>query len=283
MPEYPSTAEAAATIKLIATDLDGTLLRQDKLISSRTLQALERAKALGAMLVLVTGRPPRTFLPIARELGVSGLAICSNGAIIYDLDQEAIIQHAPIAPAVAARLIVALRQAVPGIYFALELGLRAGREPDYVAQQLTPSQDGILIGDALALCTEPVTKLIARHQDFGADALIEAVHEVANGEVLATHSGFAFVEISAAGVHKGWALETLCAKLGIRAEEVIAFGDMPNDLPMLAWAGHGVAVANAHPEVLQQADEITLSHMEDGVAAVLERVIASGMLLEQHQ
>src|SRR5579871_6208537 len=105
MPEYPSTAEAAATIKLIATDLDGTLLRQDKLISSRTLQALERAKALGAMLVLVTGRPPRTFLPIARELGVSGLAICSNGAIIYDLDQEAIIQHAPIAPAVAARLI----------------------------------------------------------------------------------------------------------------------------------------------------------------------------------
>jgi hydroxymethylpyrimidine pyrophosphatase-like HAD family hydrolase len=78
-------------------------------------------------------------------------------------------------------------------------------------------------------------------------------------------------------VHKGWALETLCAKLGIRAEEVIAFGDMPNDLPMLAWAGHGVAVANAHPEVLQQADEITLSYMEDGVAAVLERLIATNL------
>lgn len=283
MEEQPSTVRSVAAIKLIATDLDGTLLRQDKLISSRTLQALERAKALGAVLVLVTGRPIRTFLPIARQLGVSGLAICSNGAIIYDLDQEAIIQHAPIAPAAAARLIVALRQAVPGIYFALELGLRYGREPGYVLLQLTPQQDDALIGDALELCTEPVTKLIARHPDFGADALIEAVHKVANGEVLATHSGFAFVEVSAAGVHKGWALETLCARLGVRKEEVIAFGDMPNDLPMLTWAGHGVAVANAHPEVLQQADEITLSNTEDGVAVVLERVIASGMLLEQRQ
>jgi Cof subfamily protein (haloacid dehalogenase superfamily) len=264
-------------IKLIATDLDGTLLRPDKVISTQTRQALERIQAAGAVVVLVTGRPVRTLRPAAQELGLTGLAVCSNGAIVYDLDQDAIVQHAPIAAEVASRLVVQLREAAPGVYFALELGLRYAREPAYTSLQ-TSSQQDALIGDALEFCVEPVTKLIVRHPELGVEALIEIVHELADGTALATHAGLPFVEISAAGVHKASALETLCARLGIRSEEVIAFGDMPNDLPMLAWAGHGVAVANAHPDVLQQAGEITLSNMEDGVAAVLERLIANNLL-----
>jgi len=283
LERHSSTATDAQTIKLIATDLDGTLLRPGEIVSERNRQALQRAQKAGVTVVLVTGRPPRTMRSIARDAGVTDLAICSNGAVIYDLTHETIVDHWTIEPEIISRLVVQLREAAPGVLFALEFGLHTGREPDYPPPRMLPqTQTAVqeaLIDDALVLCREPAVKLIAQHSDMTTEALLEIATRVAGETALATYSGVGFIEISAAGIHKAWALEKLCARLGIRAEEVIAFGDMPNDLPMLAWAGHGVAVANAHPDVLEQADEITLSNLEDGVAVVLERLLGNNLRL----
>ncbi len=225
--------------------------------------------------VLVTGRPPRTMRPIAERAGVTGLAICSNGAVIYDLGDDAIVDRWPLEPAVVSQLVVRLREAAPGVFFALEYGLRSGREPGYPTPPRPNPLQEVLIDDIFALARETAVKLIAHHPDMPTETLLEVAQTVVGNTALATYSGVGFIEISAAGIHKAWALEKLCARLGIRAEEVVAFGDMPNDLEMLAWAGRGVAVANAHPTVLQQAREITASNVEDGVAVVLERLLGN--------
>jgi hydroxymethylpyrimidine pyrophosphatase-like HAD family hydrolase len=118
-----------------------------------------------------------------------------------------------------------------------------------------------------------VAKLLVRHPELGAGELFARVIELASDQAVATYSGTSLVEISAAGVTKAYALDWVCRRLGIPAGAVMAFGDMPNDLPMLAWAGHAVAVANAQPEVRREADEVTASNLDDGVALVLERLV----------
>ncbi len=225
------------------------------------------------IVVLVTGRPPRSMRPIAHNAGVSGLAVCSNGAIIYDLADDAIVDRWPLDPEIVAELIRQLREAVKGTVFALEYGLRSGREPGYPTPPRPIPQQEVLIGDIFELAHESAVKLIAYHPEIPAETLMETAQLVAGETALATYSGVGFIEISAPGVHKAWALEKLCDGLGIRAAEVLAFGDMPNDLPMLAWAGRGVAVANAHPAVLAQADEIAPTNVEDGVAVIIERLL----------
>lgn len=264
-------------VRLVATDLDGTLLRGDGTISERTRSVLARARDAGIAVVLVTARPPRTVRQLVRALDVTGLAICLNGAVVYDLDRDVVVRQSPLRAEVVAQLVDALRAAAPGVRFALMYGERWGWEPAYAA--LDPEvrtwcgTDGIE-GDALALCAaEPVSKLIVRHPELSAAELLPIARDVAGEVAHATHSGAPFVEISAADVHKAWALEALCDELGIPASGVVAFGDMPNDLPMLRWAGYAVAVANAHPEVLAVADAVTLSNEEDGVAVVLERLL----------
>lgn len=268
-----------APVRLVATDLDGTLLRADGTVSERTRRVLGWCRAAGIVVVLVTARPPQDLHLLARAAGVSGLAICSNGAIVYDLDRDTILRHAPLRAEVARRLIAALRAAAPGVCFVLRYVEGWGWEPGYA--ELDPAVrawhgSGGREGDALALCdVAPVGKLIARHPHLPAAELLAVAREVVGEAAHATHSGAPFVEISAAGVHKAWALERLCAELGVGPAEVVAFGDMPNDLPMLAWAGRGVAVANAHPDVLAAADAVTLSNEEDGVAVALERLLRS--------
>lgn len=268
-------ADTARSLRLIATDLDGTLLRNDETISERSRQAIVRAQELGLTVVVASGRSPRNLIGIARDAGLGGLAICCNGAIVYDLNQEAIVQHTTIDVSVARELIIRLRAAMPEVCFCVELGTRIGMEPAYLALRQRPPREPPLIDDALALCSGPVTKMIVRHPSLALEAVLETTRELASAAVSVTYSGFAFVEVAAAGVDKGRALEALCGRLNVNASEVVAFGDRPNDLGMLAWAGHAVAMANAHPDVLKQAHEITVSNMDDGVAVVLERLLAN--------
>ena len=268
----------AGNFRLVATDLDGTLLRADETISERTRQALQQVQAAGAVVVPISGRPARTLRLVARQAGFTGLAICGNGSVIYDLEQDAIVQQATIPTELVTRLITQFREVLPGVSFAFESGQHVSMEPAYFALRLRVSKQQPILGDALELAQQPVAKLLVLHPDLGAEALMEITHQIAGDTISASHSGFAFVEITAPGVDKGRTLEKLCARLGIAASEVIAFGDMPNDLPMLAWAGRGVAMANAHPEVLQRAHEITLSNMEDGVAVVLERLLTENKI-----
>ena len=279
----PSRAILPSVFRLVASDLDGTLLRDDGSISDRTRATLRRVEARGVPVVLVTARPPRVARVLAARVGVGGPLICCNGAIVYDPERDEIVQHRPFEASAAAALIEAIRAAAPGACFAAEIGFVYGREPAYRA--LGASNPGgepfdvvqeQLLDDALALCRDGATKLMVRHADHAADALAALLRELLGEAAVVTHSGGSFVELLAPGVHKAAALAVVCQERGILAAEVVAFGDMPNDLPMLAWAGRAIAVANAHPEVLAACDEVTGTNEDDGVAEALERLLLSG-------
>jgi Cof subfamily protein (haloacid dehalogenase superfamily) len=261
-------------MRLFATDLDGTLLRSDGTVSDRTRAALAAVEGSGRALVLVTGRPPRWMPPVVRETGHTGLALCANGAVVYDLAAERVVQEHLIDPEVGAEAVAAIRAALPEVVFAVERsgGRGLGREDAY-SLGYSPRGD-VLVAEVDELLAEPVTKLLARSDDMDPDEMLARVREVVGDLVEVTHSSTrGLMEISASGVSKAVALSRLADELGVAADEVVAFGDMPNDLPMLGWAGHAVAVANAHPEVLAAADEVTRSNDEDGVAVVIERLL----------
>ncbi|WP_437669074.1 Cof-type HAD-IIB family hydrolase [Sorangium sp. So ce131] len=262
-------------LRLVALDLDGTLLRTDGSISERTRSALAVAEAAGLTLMSVTARPPRRVRQVAAQTGLRGTAICSNGGLVYDVTTGAVLRQNRLSAASASALIERLRAAVPGVAFAIEAGILYGCERGYVIPSEHPNDRDdpqMRRGDAVALCSEGVTKLIVQHPGRPLEELLHITRAHAGALASVTHSGSSFVEVAAAGVTKALALEAYCAEHGIAAAQVIAFGDMPNDLPMLGWAGRGVAVANAHPDVLAAADEVTSSNDHDGVALVLERL-----------
>jgi hydroxymethylpyrimidine pyrophosphatase-like HAD family hydrolase len=261
-------------IRLVASDLDGTMLRPDETVSERTRRAVAAARDAGITVVLVSGRPPRSIGPLAERVGVGGIAICANGAVVWDLDSGTMVDSSPLAAEVATRLVHALRQAIPGALFAVELEGGFGREPGW-SDGLRPVRPDVLEADALELITGPVTKLLVRHPELDFAEVAERARQAVGDDAVVTWAGLRVVEISAAGVTKAFALERLCRRLGIDAAEVVAIGDMPNDLAMLAWAGTGVAVANAAPEVLEAADEVTAANTDDGVALLLERILAT--------
>jgi Cof subfamily protein (haloacid dehalogenase superfamily) len=261
-------------IRLLASDLDGTLLRPDETVSDRTREALAAARAAGITVVLVSGRPPRSLGPIAERIGVGGMAICANGAVVWDLDSGTMVDWSPLAAELATKLVHALRQAIPGALFAVELETGFGREAGW-SDGLVAARPDTLEADALELISGPVTKLLVRHPTMAFAEVAERARAAVGDDAVVTWAGLRLVEISAAGVTKAFALERLCRRLGIAASEVVAVGDMPNDLAMLDWAGTGVAVANAVPEVLDAADEVTAANVEDGVALLLERILAA--------
>ena len=257
-------------VRLAAIDLDGTLLRSDGTFSERTKAAVRNATTAGIEIVLVTARGPGTMRELAQELGVGGEAICSNGAVVVDLATREIRRQRLLETEVAVRLVRALRERMPGIRFAVEHEAFA-HEPGFSAWNWTPPP-GTRVADAIELLADPATKLILRHADHEVEAIAAAARELAAGGATVVASGSQAVEVTAAGVNKATALAELCEELDIAAADVIAFGDYPNDVPMLAWAGRAVAVANAHPDVVAVADETTASNDEDGVALVLERL-----------
>jgi Cof subfamily protein (haloacid dehalogenase superfamily) len=262
--------------RLVATDLDGTLLQSDKSVSPRTRQALATVRDAGIRIVLVTGRPPRFLQIVASDLDIWDLSICANGAIVYDPARDAIVRHTPIPAAIARDIILELRSMAPGICFAFEQELHPSCELEYLEQfPYNSAPQAPLVEDALILCRQPVTKLIARHPTIPVVELLPMIASLPDERVLATFSGAPFVEISAREAQKSLALAWLCEQWGIQSTEVIAFGDMPNDLPMLRWAGHSVATANAHADLRSAATEVTLSNDEDGVAVVLERLFCT--------
>jgi Cof subfamily protein (haloacid dehalogenase superfamily) len=260
---------------LVACDLDGTLLRSDGVLDERSCRAVASVEAAGALFVFCTARPHRWLAPLAEAAGHRGLAICANGAVVWDLHTESLVESSPMQPAIARELVGLLQSAVPGGTWAVERTRGFAHEPAYVPRWPVP--DGTPVDIVEALIDEPAVKLMLRHEDFSADALLSRAREVASHLAEFSHSNSAdnLLEISAAGVSKATALARLCEQRGIARDDVLAFGDAPNDLPMLAWAGHAVAVANAHPDVIAAADEVTASNNDSGVARVLERLFSA--------
>jgi len=224
---------------------------------------------------MVTGRPPRHVAKIEGAAALGGSVICVNGALIYDLDHELVVSEERLSAVVARELVQNLRLRVPGVCFAVEVGLEYGWEPSYGLQRKRAEASGLPIVDALTLCERGVNKLIARHPQLSAEELIGRSRDLFVERARVSYSGAPFLEISAAEVSKASALAAYCLERGIEQNRVLSFGDMPNDLPMLEWAGHSVAMANAHPSVLAAAHEVTLSNEEDGVAMVVERLLSA--------
>jgi hydroxymethylpyrimidine pyrophosphatase-like HAD family hydrolase len=210
---------------------------------------------------------------LSQRIGLEGIAICANGALVYDLDSDTIQDQTPLAAEVALRIVRGLRHAAPGVVFAWEDAEGFSCEPSWGRDPITPER--VAFGDPLELIDMPLLKVLARHPDLDFDELARSARRVAGDEAVVTWSTRQVVEVSAAGVTKAFALERVCGGLGVPPAEVIAIGDMPNDLTMLAWAGRSVAVANADPEVLAAVDEVTASNEDDGVALVLERLLGS--------
>jgi hypothetical protein len=257
---------------LAATDLDGTIIRSDGTISPRTVAAFARVEAAGARFVLVTGRPPRMMRPIAEVFGHRGTAICANGALSYDLRNDTVEALHLIPPAILAAAATALRAAVPGIGIAVEYP--DGHAADSLYQALNWDVNSSIprVADDV-LFGQPAGKLLGRHFGYTCDDLLALALPALDGLVSVTHSNSkGLVEAAALGVTKASVVAELAARQGIGRAEVIAFGDMPNDLPLLTWAGTSCAVANAHPEVLAAATHVIGSNDEDGVAAYLEKL-----------
>lgn len=264
-------------IRLIATDLDGTLLRSDRTVSRRTRDVVAAAQAAGVTFVVATARHPMTAAAFAAEAGITGLAVCANGALIYDLTRGEITRRSDLDGDTAKSVIEHLRADVPQVCFALVQGMDFVCEPAYatISDGRDHGRDLQLAvrPDVLAELATPLTKLIVRHPELTPAELHTRIGALGLNGFETSLSGAPFVDVVAAGVSKAAALATICADLGINAAEVAAFGDAPNDLPMLLWAGLPIAVANAYPEVLAAVAEQTASNNDDGVAVAVERLL----------
>lgn len=280
MSDTPS--RPSVPVRMVASDLDGTLLRSDNTVSDRTRAALVAAADAGLLVAFVTGRPPRWLTEVVEATGHSGVAVAANGAVIYDLATEQIISVHPMTPDELGTLTAELREAFPEVQFAVEYGDGFGAEPEYVHDwQINPRLDSQgrpmtppLTADLATIISRPGVKLLARDRGADADEFMVSADAVLAGRATVTHSStFGLLEIAAAGVTKATGLAEVAATHGIAANEVVAIGDMPNDVPMLQWAGRSYAVANAHWAALAAADSVLGSNDEDAVAALIESLL----------
>lgn len=257
--------------RLVATDLDGTLLHSDGTVTARTREVLTAVEAAGVTVVFVTGRPVRWMDDLWEHVGGHGLAIVSNGGILYDVHERAVRMARPIPVEVGLEAATVLRRAVPGTTFAMERLDGFAKEAGFMPR-LPPPPD-LHVGPVEEVFDEQVVKLLARHDEIAPEEFWFQVESHVGHLLTTTWSSVgALVEMSAAGVTKASTLELVCRDRDIPASEVLAFGDMPNDLPMLEWVGTSYAMANAHRSVRDLADHIAPSNDEDGVAEVLARV-----------
>jgi HAD superfamily hydrolase (TIGR01484 family) len=267
--------------RLVASDVDGTLLDPVERITDRTARVIERVLAADVPFVLATGRPPRWIPRVARAAGLAGYAVCANGAAVYDIGADEVLTVREL-PAVTLNDVVnAVAAVLPEVRVAAER-MTLGRdqpepfaiEPGFRNPWGNPSgetgePDLVPRAEVLGL---PATKLLLRHPGMTSQQLATVVEELLVEDLEVTYSSNSgLIEVSAAGVTKASGLAWVCELLEVPADKVVAFGDMPNDVSMLVWAGHGVAMANAHADLLAVADEVTAPNSEDGVAQVLER------------
>lgn len=270
MPTPPAYA-------LVATDLDGTLLRPDDTVSARSRAALGLAAASGARHLIVTGRPVPGIRALLADLAYTGLVVCGQGTQLYDADIGRLLRSVALDREAADTALGKIEAEVGAVFAAVDQGgvdgvtlIEAGYRmpnPTLPAQRVSSRDD---------LWERPVIKVLVRHPELGDDALAAVARGAVGDLATVTMAGPGTVELAPRGVDKGTGLAAAAELLGIGAERTVAFGDMPNDLPMFAGSGLRVAMGNAHPELRAAADEVTLSNAEDGVAVVLERLFGAG-------
>lgn len=268
--------------RLIATDLDHTLLTPEGLVSQRTRAALDAARAAGIHVIPVTARQPIGMVSITPEAGFDSWALFSNGAFgVHALSGE--LLFASETPVATLRLLSEqLNALLPGVKYASVQDAGHG----FVAQsgyaelsrfidhkREPASMGGVPLAEVLS---RPSLKLVMRHAEVSPRYIYDLLVGLKVPGVEITLSGAPFVEVMAENVTKATGLARVCEVLGVARHEVIAFGDARNDVEMLRWAGRGVAVANASDEALAAADHVAPPNSEDGVAHTIELMLAQG-------
>jgi hydroxymethylpyrimidine pyrophosphatase-like HAD family hydrolase len=261
----PSTVK---DVRMIVVDLDGTLLRPDGSVSARTARALESNRSAGREIVFATGRPSRQVADIAEAAGHRGYCLCSNGAVLLHLETGRTIEERTFSRGAGLELVKALRTLDGTVSLAVETEAGLFAEPGFPA--VGPAGVVADVGEVAAGFRQVLLHGDRSSGRVSVESLRKRVGHLVESS-FGTPDGP--LELTAGGVDKGTALRRLAAFLGIDAEQVVAFGDMPNDLAMLRWAGTSYAMANAHPEVLAAADRVAPGNAEDGVAAVLETLL----------
>ncbi|SOD63703.1 hypothetical protein SAMN06297387_11259 [Streptomyces zhaozhouensis] len=284
VPAQAAPAAGPFPYRLIATDLDGTLLRSDESISPRTRRALRAAVAAGALHIVATGRSVAWTRHILRDLGYEGLAVCGQGAQLYHAGEDRLVTSVTLDRALARAVVGRLETSLGTLGVAAN---RDGLDGQVVADERFHIGPGSGFGeesgseglwrsrDRAALFEEPLIKLYLRHPTLDDDALAAAALAEVGDAVGVIVSGEGLVEVVPAGLSKATGLSLAARRMRVRAADTIAFGDMPNDLAMFAWARHAVAMADAHPTVKAAADEVTEGNDADGIALVLERLLGA--------
>jgi Cof subfamily protein (haloacid dehalogenase superfamily) len=266
--------------KLIATDLDGTLVRSDDTVSAYTHEVLARVKAAGIPVVGATGRGPRLIELVRGDIPAADFLVMGGGSRVVDLtDPETplVLRDERLDGDVLGELLATLEREVGPLSILVE----AGDEPRsplwgdlHPAWRYPEVVEARVRTEALA---GRVIKGFAYHDSYDADQLLAVAHRLIDPDVATvTQAGLGYIEICPPGVDKASGLAVVAQVLGVDPDDVLVFGDMPNDLPMFRWAGFGrVAVANAHAEVLAAADQVTLPNDADGVAVYLDAMLST--------
>jgi len=261
--------------KLIATDLDGTIVAHYGFISDRTKIAFAAAHAAGIHIYFITGRPIRWMKEIKENFNF-GLGVCGNGALLYDFINEKVLEEWSFSVEAQLETVKRLRQVIPPVSFATEIGEHFLREKKYVPRW-DIGEDNLGVDQIEEVITAPALKMLARCSDgeFSSDEMLALASKALEGIATVTHSNStdSLLEISAVGVSKGATLSKVAGRLGLTADDCVTFGDNPNDFSMLSWASRSWAMADGHPDLMKYAKFQTDPHQEDGVAKVIEQLL----------
>jgi hypothetical protein len=261
--------------KLIATDLDGTIVAHYGFISDRTKIAFAAANAAGIHIYFITGRPIRWMKEIKENFNF-GLGVCGNGALLYDFINEKVLEEWSFSIEAQLETVKRLRQVIPPVSFATEIGEDFLREKKYVPRW-DIGEDNVGVDLIEEVITAPALKMLARCSDgeFSSDEMLALASKALEGIATVTHSNStdSLLEISAVGVSKGATLSRVAGRLGLTADDCVTFGDNPNDFSMLSWASRSWAMADGHPDLMKYAKFQTDPHQEDGVAKVIEQLL----------
>lgn len=268
--------------KLVASDLDGTLLDASGEVSSRTRAAIAACWDAGIPVVGVTGRGPRLLESVRAALGGRGIAVLSQGGFVVDLERDEVLRAVALPRAQAMAVIEQIEAVTGELVIAVEDAAQQGEARGALRVQhgfdWPYPEDAQLVDKDEVLPAEAVLKVFLRSATIGQDellALARTVVDPADAEL--THAGLGFIEVLPPGITKASGLAIALERHGVGFGDVLVFGDMPNDLPMLTAVaeagGRAVAVANAHPAVRAVAAQLTSGHRADGVARYLEEVL----------
>ncbi|PHV66986.1 HAD family hydrolase [Williamsia muralis] len=279
MPQLDETpSEFAGPPTLIASDVDGTLIDNQNTVPELVRTMITKATAAGATFVIATGRPPRWIAEITDQLEVEPLAVCANGAIVYDVATDQVLHSATLKASVLEQLAALAYEQIPGCGLAVERVGKSAHDaatPPFVAtagyQHAWLNPDHIEMSEADVL-SENAVKMLVRRPELSSDEMarrLEAVVGDLADVTFSTDNGL--IELSAPGVSKASGLRTLAELKDLPTGASIAFGDMPNDVEMLRWVTRGFAMAGGHPAAIAAADEIAPDNNSGGVGQVLAR------------